>query len=110
MLEAEAQAEARKARAMEWTAEQLGKFLPVAIARISRHFGGAPPPDAEQDPLLEKLVLSIRQDQAQKLIDIFEPQQMQIFAEVWQNYDARRKQREEAAKTSATTKSNGAQS
>lgn len=109
MLEAEAQAEARKARAMEWTAEQLGKFLPVAIARISRHFGGAPPPDSEQDPLLEKLVLSIRQDQVEKLMGIFEPSQMQIFAEVWQNYDARRKQREEAAAKSSA-KSNGAQS
>lgn len=108
MLEAEAQAEARKARAMEWTAEQLGKFLPVAIARISRHFGGAPPPDAEQDPLLEKLVLSITEEQLRKLMGVFDPAQMQIFAEVWQNYDARRKQRDEAKKTAE--KSNGAQS
>lgn len=89
VLEAEAKAEERKAAAIEKAGEMLAKYLPAALARIGRKFGIVAA-DEETDPLLEKLVLSFKSSQMGQLQRILEPEQLTLFADVWQAMDARR--------------------
>lgn len=89
VLEAEARTEERKAAAIEKAGEMLAKYLPAAIARISRRFGLVAP-DEENDPLLEKLVLSFKSSQMAQMQKILEPEQIALFADVWASIDDRR--------------------
>jgi hypothetical protein len=107
VLEAEARAEERKAQAWAATGEQLAKWLPVALARISRAWGMGQDGAAADDPMLEKLVLSFTPDQLGQMQATLRPEQIQLFAEVWTNYDEKR-QRREAEKKAAPQQKNGA--
>ncbi len=107
VLEAEARAEERKAQAWAATGEQLAKWLPVALARISRAWGMKEDGAAADDPMLEKLVLSFTPDQLAQMQATLRPEQIQLFAEVWANYDEKRTKRE-AEKKNGNEKKNGA--
>lgn len=89
LLEAEARTEERKAAALEKAGEMLAKYLPAALARISRKFGIVAA-DEENDPLLEKLVLSFKSSQMAQMQKILEPEQIALFADVWASMDERR--------------------
>lgn len=89
VLEAEAKTEERKAAAIEKAGEMLAKYLPAALARISRKFGIVAA-DEETDPLLEKLVGSFKSSQMAQLQKILEPEQITLFADVWQAMDDRK--------------------
>lgn len=107
VLEAEARAEERKAQAWAATGEQLAKWLPVALARISRTWGMKEDGAAADDPMLEKLVLSFTPEQLTQMQATLRPEQIQLFAEVWSSYDEK-KQKREAAQAPKKNGANGA--
>ena len=92
VLEVEARIDERKAEAWAKAGEQLAKYLPAAIARISRKFG-AVAEDEENDPLLEKLVGSFKPEQLAAMQQILGPEQIALFAEVWASMDERKAKR-----------------
>lgn len=94
-MEAEARSEEMRAEAISTAARTLSEWVPVAVHKIARKYGMSG--DADVDPILEKLVTSLKPEQLEGLSKVLTPFQQNVLGDIWCTVNDRIEAKKKAA-------------